>query len=57
MIDRIDFYDQPINDLIKQYGEVRKVLIGQSDDYTSGYLLDYANFKDNYRLTSVNKEL
>ena len=28
-IDGRNFYDQPINDLIKQYGEVRKVSTGQ----------------------------
>ena len=42
-----NFYDQPVNDLIKQYDEVRKVSTGQGDDYTTGYLLDYAYFKDN----------
>ena len=34
--------DQPINDLIKQYGEVRKVSKGQGNDCTTGCLLDYA---------------
>ena len=41
------FYDQPINDLIKQYDEVREVSAGQCDNYTTGCLLDYAYFKDN----------
>ena len=26
----------------------------QGDDYTTGYLLDYAYFKDNYSLIAVN---
>ena len=38
------FYDQPINDSIKQYDEVRKVSTGQGDDYTTGCLLDFAYF-------------
>ena len=38
------FYDQPINDLIRQYNEVRKVLTGQGDDYTTGCLLNFAYF-------------
>ena len=42
MIDGRNLYDQPINDLIKQYDEVRKVSIGQGDDYAAWYLLDYA---------------
>ena len=40
--------------MIKQYDEVRKVSIGQDDDYTIGCLLDYAYFKDNYRLIFVD---
>ena len=54
LIDGRNFYDQPINDLIKQYDEVRKVSIGYGDDYTTGCLLDYAYFKDNYRLIAVD---
>ena len=53
LIDGRNFYDQPINDIIKQYDEVRKVSTGYGDDYTTGCLLDYAYFKDNYRLIAV----
>ena len=53
MIDWRNFDDQPINDLIKQYDEVRKVSTGHGDDYTTGSLLDYAYFKDNYKLIAV----
>ena len=49
-IDGRNFYDQPINDLIKQYDEIRKISTGQGDDYTTGCLLDFAYFKNNYRL-------
>ena len=48
-IDGRNFYDQKINDFIKQYEEVRKISIGQGDDYTTGCLLDYVYFKDNFR--------
>ena len=54
MIDGRNFYDQPINDVLKQYDEVRKVSTGYGDDYTTGCLLDYAYFKDNYRLIAVD---
>ena len=40
--------------MIKQYDEVRKVSTGHGDDYTTGSLLDYAYFKDNYRLIVVD---
>ena len=39
---------------MKYCDEVRKVLTGQGDAYTTGYLFDYAYFKDNYRLIAVN---
>ena len=54
MIDGRNSYDQPINDLIKQYDEVRKVSTGQSDGYTTRCLLNYAYFEDNYRLIAVD---
>ena len=31
-IDGSNFYDQPVNDLTKQYDEVRKISTGQGDD-------------------------
>ena len=43
-IDGRNFYDQPINDSIKQYDEIRKISTGQGDDYTTGCLFDFAYF-------------
>ena len=54
LIDGRNFYDQPINDIIKQYDEVRKVSMGYGDDYTTGFLLDYAYFKNNYGLITAD---
>ena len=54
LIDGRNFYDQPINDIIKQYDEVRKVSTGHGHNYTTGCLLDYAYFKGNYRLIAVD---
>ena len=53
-IDRRNFYDQPINDSIKHYDELRKVSTGQGDDYTTGCLLEFACFERNYRLIAVD---
>ena len=53
-IDRRNFYDQSINDSIKQYDEVRKILTGQDDDYTTGCLLDFAYFEKNYNLIAAD---
>ena len=54
LIDTRNLYDQTINNLIKQYDEVRKVSTGHGDDCTIGCLLDYAYFKDNYRLIAID---
>ena len=54
LIDGSNFYDQPINDLIKQHEEISKTATGQGDDYTTGFLLDYQYFKDHYQLIAVD---
>ena len=48
LIDGINFYDQPINDLI------RKTWTRRRDDFTIGCLFKYACFKDNWRLIAVD---
>ena len=53
-IDGRNFYDQPINDSIKQYDAARKKSTGQGDDYTTGCLLDFAYFEKNYRLIAAD---
>ena len=59
LIDGRNFYDQPINDLMKQYGEVTKVSTDYGDYHTTGCLLDYAfivifNEKDKYEKMKEN---
>ena len=49
-----NFYDQLINDSVKQYDEVRKISTGQGDDYRTGCLLDFAYFEKNYRLIAAD---
>ena len=44
MIDGKNFFDQPINSIIKTYENIRKIATGQGDDYTTGYFLDYSYF-------------
>ena len=53
-IDGRNFYDQPINDSIKQYDEIRKISTGQGDDYTTDCLLDFSYFEKNYRLIAAD---
>ena len=53
-IDGRYFYDQPINNSIKQYDEVRMISTGKGDDYTTGCLLDFANFEKNYKIIAAD---
>ena len=48
LFDGRNFYDQPINDSIRKYDEIRKITTGKGDNYATGCLLDYEYFKNNY---------
>ena len=54
LIDGRNFYDQPINDSIRKYDEIRKIATGKGDYYATGCLLDYNYFKKNYQLIAVD---
>ena len=54
LLDGRNFYDQPINDMIKQYDGIRKIATGQGDDYATGCLLEYQYFKDHYNLIAID---
>ena len=54
LIDGRNLYDQPINDQIKKYDEIRKTATGKKDDYTTGCLLDYQYFKYHYQPIAVD---
>ena len=54
MIDGKTFFHQPINTMIKGYENIRKITIGQGDDYRTGCLLDYSYFKKHYETIKVD---
>ena len=54
LIDGRNFYDQPINDLIRKYDEIRNIATGKGYNYATGCLLDYDYFKKNYQLIAVD---
>ena len=54
LIDGRNFYDQPINDLVKQYDKIRKAATGQGDNYITGCLLDYQYFKDHFNIIAAD---
>ena len=50
LIDGRNFCDQNISDDSKKYEELRKVMTGRGEDVTTGSLLDYEYWKNNYKL-------
>ena len=58
MIDGKNFFDQPVKNNKITYENIRKIATGQGDDYTTGCLLDYAYFRDIYKMieTDLSKQ-
>ena len=54
MTDGRNFFDQPVNNMNKTYENIRKIPTGKGDDYTTGCLLDYPYFKDNYKMIAID---
>ena len=54
IIDGRNFYDNPNESDIEQYRELKKVMIGKGEDYTTGSLLDYNYFNKHYKLVAVD---
>ena len=54
MIDGRNFFDQPIKNHLKIYGNIRKITTGQGDDCTTGCLLDYPYFKRYYKSIAID---
>ena len=54
MIDGRNVFDKPINSMAKTYENIRKIAIGQGDDYTTGCLLDYTYYKENYKMIAID---
>ena len=54
MIDGKNFFDQPIRNDKVTYENIRKIAIGQGDDYTTGCLLDYPYFKKYYKMIAID---
>ena len=54
LTDGKNFFDQPTKNDKITYENVRKVTIGQRDDYTTGCLLDYTYFKKYYKMIVID---
>ena len=40
--------------MILKHENIRKIATGQGDDYTTGCLLDYPYFKENYKMIAID---
>ena len=54
IIDGRNFYDNPIESDIEKCRQLKKVMIGKGEDYTTGSLLDYNYFDKHYKLVAVD---
>ena len=54
IIDGRNIHDNPIESDIEKYRELKKVMIGKGEDYTTGSLLDFDYFNKHYKLVAVD---
>ena len=54
MIDSKSFFDQPINNDYETYDNNKNIATGKRDDYTTGCLLDYHYFEENYKMIAID---
>ena len=54
MIDDKNVFDKSIKNDFKTYENIKKIATGQGDDYTTGCLLDYPYFKENYKMIAID---
>ena len=39
---------------MRTYDNIRKITVGQQDDYTTGCLLNYPYFKERYKMITID---
>ena len=54
MTDGKKVFDQPVDCMNKTYENITRIAIGQGDDYTTGFLLDYSYLKDHYKMIAID---
>ena len=54
MIDRKNLFDQSVKNNKATYENIKKLATLQGDDYITGFLLDYMQFKNYFKLIAVD---
>ena len=57
-IDGKNLFDQSVKSDMRTYDILQKIVAGQGDDYTTGFLLDYNYFKSHHKIiaTDIGKQ-
>ena len=55
LIDRQNVFDQSVKSDMRTYDNIRKVATGRGDDYITGCLLDYPDFKGHYKMITTQE--
>ena len=50
------FYDNSIESDIEKYRELKKVMIGEGEDYTTGSLLNFNYFDKHFKLVDLSEQ-
>ena len=54
MIDVKIFFNQPVKNNLIAYYNIQKIATGQEDDYTTGCLLGYTQFKNYFKIIAID---
>ena len=54
MINGENFFDQPVKNNLRTFDIIQENTISQEGGYTTGSLLDYLYFKENYELVAID---
>ena len=54
MINGRNFFDQSVKSHTRTYDNIRKIAIGQGDDYRTSCFLDYNYFNKNYKMIAID---
>ena len=54
MIDGKNVFHRPVKNNLRTYDNIRKIVTGKGDDYTTGCLLDYNYFNNYYKMIVID---
>ena len=54
MIDGQNVLDKPVKSNMRTFDSIWKIATGQGDDCTTGSLLGYSYFKENYKMIAID---